>query len=164
MSYVATTTATRTTTMTEARVRVVMQKVSANLTALVVAGHITAESAQKWVEDITHLQTAGVLHYFEIQVQHPGGLPFGLRYTVSADGSLQQDSASGGLDAYGIPPGTNVKLYAHLYEGKLASVRQYLVSRGWGFNGKRLDAPESEQRAFSADGYGLIRAKLGVWP
>lgn len=164
MSVTVTATASRTTTMTAARVHVVMQKVSANFTALVVAGHVTAERAQKWVEDLSHLQEAEALDYFEIQIQASIGQPFGLRYTVRADGSLQQDSASGGFDPYGIPAGATVRLYAHLYDGKLASVRPYLAARGWGFNGERLDAPESEQRAFSTDGYGLTRSKIGVWP
>ena len=164
MSYVATATATRTTTITEVRVRVVMYKVSANFTALVVAGHVTAENARKWAQDLIYLQVKEALDYFEVQIQTPRGQRFGLRYTVSADGSLQQDSASGGLDLYGIPPGTSVRLYAHLYDGIPGSVREELARRGWTFNGKRLDAAESEQRAFSASGYGLTRAKLGVWP
>ena len=159
-----TATASRTNTMTEARVRAVMQKVSANLAALVVAKHITAEKAQKWAEDLTYLQVAEALDYFEIQLRPPSVQPFGVRYTISADGSLQQDSASGGLDWHGIPAGTSVNLVTHLYDGKLESVRPYLAGRGWTFNGQRLDAAESEKRVFSSDGYGLTRAKLGVWP
>ena len=164
MSYAATASAAQTTTMTEARVRVVMQKVSANLTAFVVAGHVTAERAQKWIEDLHYLQIAEVLDYFEIQVEIPGRPAFGIRYTVSADGSLQQNSASGGLDTYGIPRGTTIRFYAHLYDGKLPLVREYLVARGWNFNGKHLDAAESDRRVFSTDGYGVTRAKLGDWP
>jgi hypothetical protein len=150
--------------MTEARVRTVMQKVSANLSALVVAKHVTAESAQKWAEDLTYLQVAEALDYFEIQIRSASVQPFGVRYTVSADGSLQQDSASGGLDWHGIPAATSVNMVAHLYDGKLESVRPYLAGRGWNFSGRRLDAPESEQRVFSSNGYGLTRATLGVWP
>lgn len=164
MSYVATATASRTSTMTEARVRIVMYKVSANFTALVVAGHVTTESARKWAEDLTYLQVVEALLYFELQIRTPGGRRFGLRYAVSADGSVQHDSSSGGLDWHGIPAGTTVGLYAHLCDGAPSSVREELARRGWGFNGKRLDAPESEPRAFSASGYGLTRAKLGVWP
>ena len=164
MSYVATATASRTSTMTEARVRIVMYKVSANFTALVVAGHVTTESSRKWAEDLTYLQVVEALLYFELQIRTPGGQRFGLRYTVSADGSVQQDSSSGGIDWHGIPVGTTVGLYAHLCDGVPGSVREELGRRGWGFNGNRLDAPESEPRAFSAGGYGLTRAKLGVWP
>jgi hypothetical protein len=164
MSYVATATASLASTMTEARVRIVMYKVSANFTALVVAGHVTSQSARKWAEDLTYLQVAEALLYFELQIRPPGGRQFGLRYTVSADGSVQQDSSSGGIDWHGIPVGTSVGLYAHLCDGIPGSVREELGRRGWGFDGKRLDAPESEARAFSASGYGLTRAKLGVWP
>lgn len=163
MSYTAT--ASQTTTMTEARVGAVMQKVSANLASLVVARHLAPERAKRWQEDLTYLQVAEALEYFEIQILAPGGQRFGLRYTVSADGSLRQDSASGGLDPYGIPPSSTLNLYAHPRGGQLsATVRQYLVGRGWGFNGSRLEAQASEPRAFSADGYGLTRVKLGTWP
>jgi hypothetical protein len=164
MSYAATATASRTTTMTEARVRAVMYKVSANFTAIVVAGHIKTESTRKWAEDLTYLQVAEALRYFELQIRTPSGHRFGLRYTVSADGSIQQDSASGGIDWHGIPLGTTVGLYAHLCDGIPSSVWEELGRRGWGFNGQRLEAPESEARAFSSGGYGVTRVKLGVWP
>lgn len=164
MSPAATATATRSTTMTEARVRTVMQKVSANFAALVIKRHLSGENACKWAKDLTYLQVAKALDYFEVQIQTPTGHRFGLRYTVSADGSLQQDSASGGLDLYGIPTSASVRLYAHLYDGIPRAVVDELARRGWSFDGKRLDAAESEQRAFSTDGYGLTRAKLGVWP
>ncbi|MDX2054217.1 MAG: hypothetical protein SFV15_17585 [Polyangiaceae bacterium] len=159
MTYTAT--ATQTNTMTEARVRVVMQKVAANLNAFVVAGLVTAERARKWVDDLTYLQVEGQLEFFELQL---AGRSFGLRYTISADGSIHQDSASGGIDVYGLAAGTPVQLFASTKLPRPQYVQAELERRGWHFTGKKLEAPESEQRAFSSNGYGLVRSKLGTWP
>jgi len=156
-----TATASQSNTMTEARVRAVMQNVAANLRAFVVAGHITTEQAVKWVTDLTYLQVQGVLECFELQLN---GRSYGLRYTVRSDGSIQQNTASGGLDVYGLPARTTVQLYAHLRDDTPQRVYDELARRGWGTNGKRIDAPESEHRSFSSEGYGLTRAKLGTWP
>jgi hypothetical protein len=157
----ATATAARTTTTTEARVRVVMQKVAANLRAFVVAGHLDPARAQKWADDLTYLQVEEAVDFFELQLN---GRALGLRYTVSSDGSVQQDSASGGLDIYGLPAGTTVTLYAHFRPGMPQRVRDELARRGWGFNGQKMDAGESEHRSFSSDGYGITRTRLGTWP
>lgn len=159
MTYTAT--ATQTHTMTEARVRAVMQKVAANLNAFVVAGLVTAERAQKWVDDLTYLQVEGQLDFFELQL---AGRTFGLRYTISADGSIHQDSASGGIDVYGLSANTTVQLFASTKSPRPQYVQAELERRGWHFNGKKLEAPESEQRTFSSNGYGLVRSKLGTWP
>jgi hypothetical protein len=147
--------------MTEARVRTVMQKFAANLRAFVAARLVSADRAQEWADDLTYLQIEEALDFFELQI---GGRAFGLRYTVRADGSVQQDSPSGGIDVYGLSPGTSVQLYAHLRSGIPQRIYEELKRRGWGFNGQRMEAPESEYRSFSSDGYGLTRAKLGTWP
>jgi hypothetical protein len=162
MSYTATSTAT--TTMTEARVRVVMQKVRANFNAFVVANFVADAKADSWAEDLTYLQVAGVLKFFEVQIHSPGRATFGIRYTMSADGSLQQDSASGGINLYGLPAGTTAGIYVQP-TGKLPdAVLAYLTSRGWAFNGRSIDGAATERRAFSSEGYGLIREHIGTWP
>ncbi len=159
-----TTTATQTNTMTEARVRAVMQKVAANFSAFVVAGHVTEQAAAKWRDDLTYLQERNALSFFELQITSGTRDKFGLRYVVLADGSLQQDSPSGGLDVYGLPQGTSVRLFASLREPAPPGVREELTKRGWSFNGAQLHANESEARSFSTGGYGLTRTKLGEWP
>ena len=164
MSYTATATASSTSTMTEARVRAVMQKVRANFNAFVVAGHVTAAKADKWADDVIYLLMEGVLRFFEIQIHMPGRARFGIRYTISDDGSLQQDSASGAIDVYGLSADTSVGLLAEPHGPLPARVRAELERRGWGFNGQRIDAPLSERRAFSRSGYGLVREHLGDWP
>src|SRR5208283_1538494 len=112
------------------------------------------------IYDLTYLQVNECLAFFELQINGR----YGLRYTISADGSVQQNSASGGIDVYGLPPGTTIRLYAHLCDRVPQSIRDELVRRGWGFNGRKMEAPESEQRAFSSEGYALSRVKLGTWP
>lgn len=138
-----------------------MQKVAANLNAFVVAGLVDPARAQKWADDLAYLQIEEAIDFFEVQLN---GRSLGLRYTISSDGSVQQDSASGGLDLYGLPAGTTMKLYADLRVGIPQRVRDELQRRGWGFDGQRMEAEESEHRSFSTGGYGLTRAKLGPWP
>lgn len=164
MTYTAVASRSETSTMTEARVRAVMQKFAANLSNFVVGGYLKKETATKWIEQLSYLQHQEALGFFEIQVQPPSGDRFGLRYTVKSDGSLQQDSASGGVDIYGLPSGTNVSLYAHLRAGTSQAVYDWLAARGWGFNGRKLEAASSAQRVFSSDGYGLMRETVGTWP
>lgn len=159
MSYTATSTQTNTTT--EARVRVVMQKVSANLQAFVVRGLLARDRAQRWLDDLTYLQVQGQLEFFELQLD---GQKYGLRYAVSADGSVQQDSPSGGLDLYGVATSTSVRLFAKLKEPRPQHVLEELKRRGWRFNGTQLSTSASDQHAFSSGGYGIVRSKLGDWP
>jgi hypothetical protein len=152
---------TASSTMTEARVHAVMQNVVANLSAFVIAGRLDRERAVEWIRDLIYLQEQECLAFFELQLD---GRSYGLRYTVSSDGSIQQNSPSGGVDVYGLPEGTTVQLYAHLRDGTPRSVYDELARRGWGFNGTKMEAPESERRAFSSEGYGISRTKLGTWP
>jgi len=151
----------RTSTMTEARVHAVMRNVAANLCAFVVAGHLDRERALDWAADLTYLQIEESLEFFELQLN---GRFYGLRYVVCSDGSVQQNSEAGGLDVYGLPSSTTIQLYVHLRARTPQYVYDELARRGWAFNGQKIEAPESEHRSFSSEGYGLTRAKLGTWP
>ena len=148
-------------TMTEARVRYVMQSVAANLSAFVVARLVGRDRVINWIADLVYLQTEECLEFFEVQLD---GRSYGLRYMVRSDGSVHQNSPSGGLDIYGIPVGTSVRLYAHLRVGTPQHIYEELGRRGWGFNGQKMEAPESEHRSFSKEGYAITRAKIGTWP
>lgn len=160
-----TATATRTSTMTEARVRDVTRKVEANLTALVVAGHLSDAARRSWIDDLIYLQTKEVVEFFEIQCKTPQGDRFGLRYVVSSDGSVRENASSGGVDVYGLPQGTVVSLYAKYNPGMPpAYVREELKRRGWGPSAGALDGDATEQRTFSSSGYGLTRSRVGSWP
>jgi hypothetical protein len=63
-----------------------------------------------------------------------------------------------------LAPGTTVQLFASFKGVMSPRVRDELTRRGWGFDGKKLEAPETEQRTFSSNGYGLVRGKVGTWP
>ena len=164
MTYAATAARTTTTTTTEARVRYVMGKVIANFNALVVCGLISPERAANWSDDLTYLQLADALAGFEVQFDKGRREPYGLSYRISNDGSVQQDSPSGGLDLYGIPESTPVSLCLDLRPGKYAQVLPYLERRGWKFSGKLMASTASESRSFSSGGYAITRSKLGTWP
>lgn len=161
MTYTYTT--SRTTTMTEARVRAVMRKVAANFCAFVAARHINETRAANWARDLTYMQTEEALDYFEVQVREPSGKEYGLRYTISADGTVVEDSSSGGLDVYGIPRGSKISLYAKPLPGQLEHIRDYLERNGWGFNGSSLDGETGASRSFSTGGYGITRQLVGDW-
>ena len=162
MSYTAT--ASISATITEAQVRAVMQKVRTTFSALAVMGLITHDQATKWATDLTYLQLEGAIEFFEIQLKTLDGRRYGLRFSIFDDGSIQQDSKSGGIDFYGAPKGTTANLYAHTRPNTPQRVWDELARRGWGTNGRRLDVATSERRAFSNDGYGIVREKLGEWP
>ncbi|MGC4120484.1 MAG: hypothetical protein QM765_39075 [Myxococcales bacterium] len=142
-----TATATVTTTMTEARVRAVMQKVSANLGAFVVAGKVSKEAAQSWAADLIYLQLNGALDFFEIQITPPRGERFGLRYTVKADGSIQQDSPSGGLDVYGLPKDARINLFAHFNDSSPS-----LYAKSFGAEGG-VSMARSSKQLFQINGH-----------
>lgn len=150
-------------TMTEARVRAVMEKIMANFTAMVVCDLIPHERANRWSEDLTYLQLENALVTFQVQFRPPGRPPYGIQYRVSNDGSVQQDSSSGGLDLYGIPKGTPVALCVDLRPERRTIVLPWLTERGWHFNGSLIQGAETESRSFSSGGYGVTRSMVGAW-
>lgn len=164
MTYSTTSTRTTATTTTAARVHYVMGKIMANFQALVAAGHLTHERASEWHEDLIAVQLLDALASFQVQFAATSAAPYCLNYEISSDGSIQSDAASGGLDVYGIPRGTPLTLCVRLRAGKDAVGRAELARRGWVFDGKLIDASDSELRSFSTGGYGITRSKRGDWP
>ena len=45
----------------------------------------------------------------------------------------------------------------------IGTVRSYTQQRGWG-NGSAVQGEVVRDRAYSKDGYGVIRSKIGTWP
>lgn len=164
MTYSSTTTRSTTTTTTEARVRYVMGKVMSNFNALVAAGLLSRERADKWHEDLVAVQMIDALASFQVQFAMGSSAPYCLNYEISSDGSVQMDATSGGLNVYDIPKNTSTTLCVGLHPGKYAVGREELERRGWTFNGKLMAATGSESRSFSSGGYGITRSKLGTWP
>lgn len=159
-----TATATQTSTMTEARVCHVTRKAEANLEALVTAGHLSRSTMRRWIDDLIYLQTKEAIEFFEIQCRTPQGERFGLHYEVSNDGSIHHDARSGGIDVYGLPNGTSITLFARYRPNIPQHVLKELERRGWGPSDGALEGSHSERRAFSSEGYGLIRTMVGNWP
>jgi hypothetical protein len=156
---------TQTSTYTEARSRVVMVSILEDLIVLAASRLIDHEKAKKWMDDLLYLLNARVLNYFELQVYVPNGSRVGAyRYVLKDDGSLQEDSKSGGIDPYGLPVGARVGLFADIDYSKsnIVEVNQYLVSRGWGTNGTPIAGQASYERTYSKEGYGFQRYKVGL--
>ena len=161
MSLVYTTSETG--TYTESRARVVMQSVLEDIVVLASANMIVPNTALKWMEDLLYLLNERVLDYFELQFNCNGGRN-GYKYVLSEDGSLNENSSSGGIDPYQFPQGTTVALVANLDLTKtnIRKVYDELARRGWGTNGVALHGQATYERAYSKDGYGLKRHKVGL--
>ena len=151
------------TTYTEARALLATLSVLADLIVFANIGMITSETAKDWISDLRYLMKAQVLKYFELQCYSTHGNRIGgYRFVVSGDGSLHENSLSGGIDPYDFPTGTKIKLFADVDYTKRNNdeVRRYLEEHGWGTNGSALEGQLSYERAYSKDGYGLQRYKV----
>ena len=155
-------TISQTGTYTEARAVAVMVSVLEDINVLAAVRMITYEKAKSWMEDLLYLAVAKVLKSFELQYSLDGTKIGGYRYTLSQDGSLHENSESGGIDPYDVPEGTVVCLFADIDWGRSnrQEVRNYLVSRGWGMNGLPLGGQAVYERAYSKEGYGLRRYRI----
>jgi hypothetical protein len=156
-------TTTSTSTYSEARAVAVMFTVLEDLGNFAAARMITYLVANKWMEDLLYLATAKVLNYFELQYYDPKGARIGgYKYSMSDDGSLRENSVSGGIDPYDAPEGTNVRLFADIdyTKSNIEEVKENLARRGWGTNGTPLSGQAVYERAYSKDGYGVRRYKI----
>ncbi|QSQ23211.1 hypothetical protein JY651_50440 [Pyxidicoccus parkwayensis] len=155
---------TRTSTFTEARVREVMKSVFDELVGAANLGFISLESAHQWRDDLTYMLFQQVLEYFELQFRKPDGTRVGFRYEVSDDGSLLEASRSGGQRLYMLPDGTRGSILVSFREGHLdPEMDAELTRRGWGSGGSSLQGEGTRDRAYSDQGYGLIRKRMGDW-
>ena len=159
-------TASQTSTYTEARAVAVMLSVLEDLSILAAARMIAYDKAKAWMEDLLYLVNAKVLNSFELQYYNPtnGIRVGGYKYALSGDGSLHENSQSGGIDPYDVPEGCNVKLFADIDRTKrnINEVQYYLACRGWGMNGSSLGGQVVYERAYSKDGYGLRRYRVNL--
>jgi hypothetical protein len=159
-------TAARTDTYSEARARIVMLEVGADFYCLAAASLVSFETASKWTEELNCILQHEAAHGFQVQFRCEGYSPLALEYRVSSDGSILESSKAGGINYFALPAGTRAFLFVNLNYGasKIEPVRQYLTARGWGFNGRAVEGPTVRDRAFSKDGYGVTRSKVGAWP
>ncbi len=158
-------TASATTTCTEARVRAVLAKVLDDFIALVSRRFLSVDRATAWCGDLVKVLTFEAVEFFELQFTLPGGSKQGVRYSISDDGMLMEDRASGGIDYYSLPDGTASTLLVQLRSGVSGRDRAiaYLQGRGWSFNGTALSGTLMRDRAYSRQGYGVVRSRIGAW-
>jgi hypothetical protein len=155
---------TRTSTFTEARVRQVMKSVFDELVGAANRGFISLEKAKKWNDDLTYMLSRQVVAYFELQFRTPEGKRAGFRYDVSDDGSLLEASRSGGQQLHMLPDGTRGTIFVTFREGQLdPQTDAELTGRGWVSGGSPLQGEGTRDRAYSDQGYGLIRKRMGDW-
>jgi Bacterial HORMA domain family 1 len=158
-------TASRTNTFTDARLRAVMPEVDADFYALAGASIISFDTAVRWTEELTFILQHQAARGFQIQLTYPSGYKIALDYRVSSDGSVRESSTGGGIDYHLMPAGTSAILFVNLDDSARAieTVRAYIRERGWG-TGSAVEGASIRDRAYSKDGYGVIRSKIGAWP
>jgi hypothetical protein len=142
-----------------------MDKVLDDIVGLFARGFITKQRAIDWYQDLLYILSKEAAECFELQCSTPSGRRVGLRYVVTDDGQIYEDHDSGGLDYFAFPDGTAVNLFVAL---RMASrnycdVLEELVRRGWATNGHQLNGPVTRERAYSKDGYGVTRHRVGGW-
>lgn len=151
-------------TFSEARVRAVMRKTLDDFVALAMADHLSVKTASRWAEDLIFVLNHEAVKMFQIRCDLPSGEKKAVNYSVSDDGSLLEDSESGGIDYRCLPKGTQVSLILRLRKDSpdRGRVLAYLADHGWG-TGSMLEGDGVHDRAYSVDGYGLMRRRVGSW-
>lgn len=155
-------TRTSTGTFTEARVREVMKLVLEDFVGCVLRDFVSRERAQQWWNDLTYLLTQQAISAFELQFTRPNGTQGAFRYEVSDDGALLESSPSGGQRLHMLPSGTQTTLCVTYRDDVQSHVREEMHRRGWG-PGSSLGGTAVRERAYSTEGYGLIRSRVGDW-
>ncbi|MDI1480548.1 hypothetical protein [Polyangium sp. y55x31] len=158
-------TASQASTFTEARARAVMHHVLADFMLAADAGLIKRETIQKWFDELSYAVAHNVVSSFQLQLKTPDGKRLALNYEVRDDGTVQEGSKGGGFDPYGFPRTTGVTIYVTYRKGapNLEKVGAWLREHGWGPGGSLVDGNTSRDRAFSKDGFGVMRSKVGDW-
>lgn len=166
MNGVMTATRSRTDTFTEARLAAVMPEVGADFYAMASAGLLSLVTAQRWTEELTFVLRHKAVHSFQIQLCCPGRDKIALDYRVSSDGTVHESGTAGGIDYFSLPAGTQAGLVVTLdhQAPQIATVQAYTAQRGWGTNGQAVPGEPVRDRAYSKEGYGVVRGKVGVWP
>lgn len=158
-------TRTQTDTYTDARLRAVMAEVAADFYAPCAAGLIDANTARRWAEQLSYVLQMRGTRRFQLQCTQPNGYKQALHYEVSSDGSVHESSGAGGIDFFSLPQGTKLMLYVELDDASpnITAVRAYTARNGWGTDGRAVQGDTTRDRAYSKDGYGVVRSKIGQW-
>lgn len=157
------TTNTHSNSYSESRARYVVGKIYDDFHAIFLRGfsNVKKENLEKWRDDVLFVMNKQVLEKFELQFTS-GTRKWGLVYEVSADGTIQIDSESGGTNFWALPVDSEFNIVLR-HNQKSQEVKDYLNERGWTSTGKFIDSEESGHGGFSKDGYGVYRKIKGEW-
>ncbi len=149
---------------TDARLRAVMPEVGGDFYSLAAAGIISFDVAVRWTDDLTFILQHEAARYFQVQLTCSGYPAKALHYHVCSDGSVRESGTSGGIDYFALPPGTKALLYVELDDDAhhIDTVRAYTRRGNWGI-GRAVGGDVARDRAYSKDGYAIIRGKVGQW-
>lgn len=149
-----------------ARLKVIMPEIGADFYAPASAGFISFATAEKWAEDLAFILQLRGCEKFQIQCTLPDGRRLAVDYQVKADGSIYENGSSGGIDYSALPVGTTVRLYVNLnyQSAQIDEVNDYIRRRGWGTDGHAVEGEPVRDRAYSKEGYGVQRGRIGTWP
>lgn len=166
MTGVMTATRSRTDSFTEARLAAVMPEVGADFYAMASAGLITLARAQNWTEALAFILKHKAARGFQVQLRCTGRDPIALDYRVSSDGTVHESGTAGGIDYFALPSETTAILFVDLnfQASEIAAVQAYTAARGWGTDGQAVEGDPVPDRAYSKEGFGVVRGKVGNWP
>jgi hypothetical protein len=151
-----------TSTCTEARVREVMKPVFDELFGLVTRDFASLQSVEKWRDDLTYMLSNEAISSFELQFDLPDGKQSGFSYEVSDDGTLMASDRSGGLRLHMLPDGTKASVVV-LWRELTPELREEMRRRGWTRSASRLSGEGVREHAYSSQGYGVVRKRVGDW-
>lgn len=157
---------TRSTTNTysEANAIYVNDKLCETFLGIASAGHIGADRAEKWADDLLYIMNQQALSFFQIQFALPNGTRKFIECKLISDGTIFADDLSGGVDYYALPKGTTVSLCVELnhHAQNYQAVNQELERRGWG-SGAMETGNTVANKSFSKNGYGINLNMSANW-
>lgn len=160
MAHTRTATRSATITATETRVRAVLRQVNVDLYAAVSAGLLSTTQTRDWYDDLTYMLTKDALIHFELRVHHGGRIIDAWRYEVSNDGSLTLTDKGGGINFYALPRTATITLTVRRRPQLPAVVSAEIDRRGWTVKVQNLNGVMTRERAYSKDGYGVVRHRF----
>lgn len=157
---------TTTNTYSESRARYVMGKIFDDFHAISYRGFEelddSPERLPKIREDLFYLMTNKVLISFQVQFCAKDGREWAIEYTIKADGSVHEDSDSGGVNYYEIPADVRINFPTKWTKGT-KRIDDHMIERGWTAKGKYIEGDLINDGAYSKNGYGATKGRKGAW-
>lgn len=152
-------TRSETSTYSEARAKYVLQKAWDDFVALMSLNIISKDFASNTYFEFKYLLDIQALKRYQIKIINNGVALKAWQYEVFDNGSVHEDSESGGVELYNIPSTAKASIVVEWVSdpARREKAQEYVKSRGWGNDGSFLNV-QSTDRAFSKDGYGLTRS------